>query len=419
MKRLYYILVGLLVLTSCKDNNDINAGLFVEDDKPVSRNYSIPIELNDSQVQLADKLNEFSWKLFDQVYKARADMAEDNGHKNVLVSPFSLLVDLSMLQNGLKGETLEELKNLLGISDFSADEINKFIKIMVDGIIYADDQISFQSANSFWYNNSLSINPEFASVLSESYQAKLQAVDFSNPETTSLINKWCEDKTNGKINRIIDSTSPYQDFHLLNAIHYKGGWTKQFSKDKTIIAPFRNADGSVSEVEMMSNPGISTYYFDMDKYSITRLIFRYGAFNMFMILPKAGYSIDDIISSIRPSDLCRSETAIVDLSLPKFEIEYGTDKILNYMQSVDNSVNFRPSDTNIFTDHNTSIDLIIQKAYLGIDEEGSEVAAITDITNHIHGDTKKSAEMHLDRPFIYGIVETSTNMPLFIGYYGN
>lgn len=418
---LYITILGLLSIFSCNEKVDdlIPMDQLAEDETPISRGFAISIELNDSQEKIADSLHEFSWKLFDQAYKMRNDLVYNNGHKNVLISPFSLLVDLSMLQNGLKGETLEELKNLLGISDFSVDDINKFIKIMVDGIIYADDQISFQSANSFWYNNSLSINPEFASVLSESYQAKLQAVDFSNPETTMLINKWCEDKTNGKINRIIDSTSPYQDFHLLNAIHYKGGWTKQFSKDETIIAPFHNADGSVSEVEMMSNPGISTYYSDMDKYSITRLIFRYGAFNMFMILPKAGYSIDDIISSIRPADLCRSETAIVDLSLPKFEIEYGTDKILNYMQSVDNSFKFRSPDTSIFTDHNTSIDLIIQKAYLGIDEEGSEVAAITDITNHIHGDTTKSAEMHLDRPFIYGIVETSTNMPLFIGYYGN
>ena len=157
MKRLYYILVGLLVLTSCKDNNDINVhpGLFVEDDKPVSRNYSIPIELNDSQVQLADKLNEFSWKLFDQVYKARADMAEDNGHKNVLVSPFSLLVDLSMLQNGLKGATLEHLKSLLGVKDYSVEDINEFFKVMTEGIDNADDQISFHNANSFWYNEGL------------------------------------------------------------------------------------------------------------------------------------------------------------------------------------------------------------------------------------------------------------------------
>jgi len=420
-KVLYYILVGLLVLTSCKDNNDINVhpGLFVEDDKPVSRNYSIPIELNDSQVQLADKLNEFSWKLFDQVYKARADMAEDNGHKNVLVSPFSLLVDLSMLQNGLKGATLEHLKSLLGVKDYSVEDINEFFKVMTEGIDNADDQISFHNANSFWYNEGLTVSSVFSQKLSALYNAKLQPVDFSKPETTLLINRWCEENTNGKIKKIIEFTSPSQDFHMLNAIHYKGGWAKPFLKQNTSKAPFRNADGSVVDVDMMHNPGISTLYCEMDKYSIAQLSFRYGAFNFFMILPKEGYNVSDIIASITPDELRRGEKAIVDLTLPKFEIEYGTNKVMDCLRSIDKDFDFNPSDTNMFIDHDASISIIIQKAYLSIDEDGAEAAAITDITSHTHSDKPKYAEMHLDRPFIYGILETSTNMPLFIGYYGN
>ena len=142
---LYITILGLLFFFSCNEKVDdlIPMDQLAEDETPISRGFAISIELNDSQEKIADSLHEFSWKLFDQAYKMRNDLVYNNGHKNVLISPFSLLVDLSMLQNGLKGETLEELKNLLGISDFSVDDINKFIKIMVDGIIYADDQISF------------------------------------------------------------------------------------------------------------------------------------------------------------------------------------------------------------------------------------------------------------------------------------
>ena len=424
-KNLLFAASAILLLTACfwscgNDSEFAKQEQSVQEDMPVSRSYAIPIELDSSQEIIGKNMHVFSWKLFEQAYKMREDLAEANGHNNVLVSPFSLLVDLSMLQNGLKGETLEHIKGLLGVSAYSVDEINRFIKVMVEGIAEADDQISFQSANSFWHQDGLSVNPEFARVLADNYQAVVQTADFSNPETALLINRWCEENTNGKIRKIVDSTSPGQQYHLLNAIHFKGGWAKQFSKETTAKAPFHSANGSIIEVDMMNNPGIGAYYSEKDTYSFARLTFRYGAFDFFIVLPKEGYEVDDVLACINPDDISGTERAIVDLSLPKFEIEYGSDKMIDCLFGIDEALSFNPADTAIFTDHDAGVSMIIQKAYLAIDEEGAEAAAVTDITNHINGgNIPIHAEMHLDRPFVYGIVETSTNMPLFIGYYGN
>ena len=420
-KNLLLALAAILCVGGCSNDNyeeKLPEEQFIEDEAPVSRNYAIPIEMSNSQELISNRLHVFSWKLFGQAYKMREDLAEANGHKNVLISPLSLMVDLSMLQNGLKGETLKNLQEILGIEDCSVSEINSFMKVLTNGIKDADDQISFHCANSFWYNNGLLVNPVYENKLIEFYQAKIQQTDFYDQETASLINKWCEENTNGKIKKIIEATSPGQDFHLLNTIHFKGGWAKQFPKEMTAKAPFHNADGSITETEMM-NSSISTYYNEKDTYSIARLEFRYGAFNFFMILPKEGYDVNDILTSINPDDMDRAEKAIVDLSLPRLEIEYGSKKIMDCLLGIDNSFSFAPSDTDFFIDHDTNISQIIQKAYLSLYEEGSEVAAVTDITSHIHGDRLKNVTMHLDRPFIYGIVETSTNIPLFIGYYGN
>lgn len=136
-----------LCMWSCSnDNDDLLKGFKAIEEEPVTRHSYTPVELNETQQAINAKLQEFSWKLYKEVYANR-----DEG-VNLMISPISLEVDLGMFINGLEGETLQEVLKTMGLEDYSKEQINDFFKTMMNGIEKADEAAIFKSANSFWYN---------------------------------------------------------------------------------------------------------------------------------------------------------------------------------------------------------------------------------------------------------------------------
>lgn len=420
-KILLTISFAAFCISACNNSDDVLLGEPSESSQlvgaTVTRGYSIPIELTQTQKDISNKLHAFSWKLFDQMYKNREAFVEDNGHKNVLLSPFSIEVNLGMLANGLTGKGYSELLKGLGLDGYDIDELNGFFDTMNKGIAQADDVSIFKSANSFWYKNALTISEPFAQKLTSIYGSKVEAVDFANIDAVRSINSWVSDVTNGKIEKIVDMTFPFQDFHLLNAVCFNGGWFVPFSKSETEKADFYNADGTTQKVDMMHNY-ITTFYNQQNNYAVARLGIDNGAYEFFVIQPNEGNSIESIAALITPDVLKANNIAHLDLWLPKFQLGYYTDK-MGFDLAQDGTFVIDKSDTELFVDHETDINTIMQKSFISIDEDGVEVSAATDVTRSGAYMAPQNAKMRLDRPFIYGIVETSTNMPLFIGYYGN
>ena len=379
-------------------------------EETITRGYT-PVQLNETQQAINTKLQEFSWKLFKEVY------AFNDVSSNMMISPISLEIDLGMFQNGIEGETLEKLLNTQGLGGFKVDEINDYYKALITGIAKADDRVTFTSANSLWYHNEYSVTDNFKTAIENNYAAKVAFADFSNSKTKDIINSWCSDNTGDRIKEIITALGPDDLFHLLNAVYFKGGWSFEFDKKQTKKDEFKTANGDIKEVEMMYQEFSCIGYSDEGDFQVIVLPLTSSGFTYFAMLPKEGVKLDDGIASLSPSSINSLVGTKVNLYMPKFEVEYEMAALVDVLQAINPELTFNQDEITFLNTKVNDVN-ILQKTFFKVDEEGVEAAAVTDLSNGL-GYSNNIIELRLDHPFIYGIVETSTNMPLFIGYYGN
>ena len=424
-KAILMSMVTALCLSACSSNNDDwLTGIAPESQEQAETRHSYkPVQLNETQQAINAKLQEFSWKLFKEVYANR-----DEGI-NLMISPISLDVDLGMFINGLEGETLQEVLKTMGLESFGKEQINDYFKTMMTGIEKADEAAIFKSANSFWYNKDKTVNKDFLSAIQSNYDAKAEAVDFSDNKTKDIINAWCAEKTNGRISKIIEETGPLDLFHLMNAVYFKVQWQLPFVKSVTTKQPFYYANGTTTDVDLMHTK-FFTSYAETDKFQQCIKPFVDNSFQMVFILPKEGVKVEDAIPEALDCMLSataevypgKPEHKEVDLYVPKFTSEYTENNLFAYMENINPSFSFKVEDLKFFDDSANDSNMVsaLQKTFILVDETGAEAAAVTDIVlNGASGIKLETVEMRLDHPFIYAIIESNTQCPLFIGYYGN
>ena len=413
--------MAALCMWSCSSKDDvidIDKPYDPKPEEPVTRHSYKPVELSETQQAINTKLQEFSWKLFKEVYVNRKE------GDNPMISPISLEVDLGMFINGLEGETLKEVLKTMGLENYTKEQINDFFQTMMTGIEKADEAAIFKSANAFWYNQEKKANNNFLSIIKEKYDAKAEAMDFGDPKTVGIINAWCAEQTNGRIDKMLEYTVPTELYHLMNAVYFKSRWEDVFLKEATTKQPFYYADGHTADIDLM-HTYYRTSYVETDEFQLAAKPFIDGAFQFVMILPKEGIDAAKAIPAAFNYDLCADwgiKTVDLELYLPKFTSEYKEEKLLPYMASINPSLKFLKDDITFIEgiDDDSAL-AATQKTFFLVDEEGAEAAAVTDIM-HVSAAMPiqvKKAKMRLDRPFFYAIVENNTQCPLFIGYYGN
>ena len=420
-------MVTTLCLWSCSDKNNVidepEIPLQIEPEpvsQPETRHSYTPVQLDNTQQAINIKLQEFSWKLFKEVYANR-----ESG-TNLMISPISLEVDLGMFINGLEGETLKEVLKTMGLENYTKEQINDFFQTMMKGIEKADEAAIFKSANAFWYNQNKKANSDFLSIIKEKYDAKAEAMDFGDTRTVNIINNWCAEQTNGRISKMLDSITPADIFHLMNAVYFKSRWSAVFSKDATKVQPFYYANGHTADIALM-HAYYGTFYVDTDEYQLATKSFVDGAFQFIMILPKEGVDAAKAIPETYNFEKYVNmgmKSVNLELFLPKFTSDYTENNLFNYLANINPTLKFQLDDLKFIDnlkDDDTELKAM-QKTFFLVDEEGAEAAAVTDITLVTAAGPSiqiENAYMRLDRPFFYAIVESNTQCPLFIGYYGN
>ncbi len=413
--------MAALCMWSCSSKDDvidIDKPYDPKPEEPVTRHSYKPVELNETQQAINAKLQEFSWKLFKEVYVNRKE------GDNLMISPISLEVDLGMFINGLEGETLKEVLKTMGLENYTKEQINDFFQTMMTGIEKADEAAIFKSANAFWYNQDKKASSDFINIIKEKYDAKAEAMDFGDPKTVGIINAWCAEQTNGRIDKMLDSVTPDELYHLMNAVYFKSLWEDVFLKEATTKQPFYYADGHTADIDLMHTQ-YRALYVETDEFQSAIKPFIDGAFQFVMILPKEGVDAAKAIPAVfnyEQFTSLGSKTVDLELYLPKFTSEYVENRLFPYMANINPSLKFLRDDMKFLEDINEDTELkATQKTFFLVDEEGAEAAAVTDImaVNSALPLQVEKAEMRLDRPFFYAIVESYTQCPLFIGYYGN
>ncbi len=348
------------------------------------------------------------------------EIVEESQEENVFISPTSIAFALGMLYNGADGKTQAEMATALQLQGMSLDEINQANLSLLDSLSQDKEGVKLTIANSLWAKEGVSFKPEFLENNRQFYQAKIQELDFNNPETITIINNWVKENTNGKIEEIIDDISAENILFLINAIYFKGIWQNEFDKNNTQNLPFYLADGSQKNHPMMSRNGQYPYY-ENEKFQGISLPYSDSELSMYIFLPKPDSNLPNFLRELNSenwkqwqSNFTKSEG---NIQLPRFKLEYeielnNTLKKLRMNSMFDrNQANFKS-----MTESQASVDTVKHKSFIEVNEEGTEAAAATSIgVRSTSIGLFQPFSMIVDRPFFFAIYDNSTNTILFMG----
>lgn len=429
MKKLLLITFVMLSLLSCSSNDDENVPSGNESADGV-RTYVEKAVLNaDGSIAIPseyramnEKNNDFTWRIFNYVASQKA--AEDGS--NMVISPYSLAVDLAMLNNGVAGDSQSELKQFLAFGDYSVDDINDYFAVLTRGLLKEDASTIFTSANAMWYDTNFSIKKAFSSTLESWYKAETHAAEMKSQQTLNDINKWVSDNTNGMIEKIFESVDEIPDAStLLNAIYLKSPWKSEFDSYLSRNDDFFLSDGTAVTVKYMHDCTEFSYAKGNKESVVFLPLGENGMFDMFFALPESGVSVAAAVADLQSSWTAICSAAVpteVILNLPRFSTEYEY-KWEDCLASMGCTKIFSPMEADLsnMTDaKNAYVSKIKQKTNITVNEGGVECAATTGtgiLTSG--GDSIHAVDLSFNRPFVFGLREKSTGVILFVGCVNN
>ena len=325
--------------------------------------------------------------------------------QNLLLSPYSAGVLLSMLAEGAEGQTREEFNEVLNGSLYKAEDLG------------SNDTITVNSANSIWISDNFSVRNRYVSLLEKDFDAFITTENFAHPATPQVINNWCAEHTSDKILKIIDRISPSNVMILVNALYFNAPWHDEFNPEYTEDAVFHGKSGDVT-VPMMFRRG-QYNYIGYQGCKLIEIPYAAGGYSMYILLPPPGMSPDDVIPYISEYALNSAIKLMspkeVMLRMPKFKIE--TEMLLNeplQKMGLESAFSSAANFKGISAMGPLSLSVVKQKCYIDVSEKGTEAAAVTSAQVRMTA-VRAPQEFTVDRPFIYIIASEGGKNILFAG----
>jgi len=399
-------LIGLCIF-SCKDPI-VDAPDPITDPNP-------PIIENPEAVSTSDLTKAQNMFALDLLKKANTIDAEED---NIIISPLSVAIALAMVSNGAKGETLEEFQQLMHLSDFEPTNVNAGYLNYMQKLQSLDENLSLEIANAVFYDDKgIAVNPAFIETVDKYYQAQVEVKNFKDAATVTAINDWVKANTGEKIEKIIDKINSDEVMFLLNAIYFKGGWSKPFDKDLTTDGSFVKEDGSKEDVKMMGYRDQWQIYTNQ-KLKALNMPLGDSIYNMLFILPgDENQSMKTFTDDFSLSDFEAITGGLTEsdyvIKLPKFELAYE-NKMKDDLKELGLVLPFDEQKADLSNlgsaGGNLYVSRVIHKTFLKIDEEGATAAAVTAVGIGVES---LPPSIYFNRPFLCIIWEKADQSILF------
>ncbi|MGF1671887.1 MAG: serpin family protein, partial [Balneolaceae bacterium] len=189
-----------------------------------------PRQLSIAEKQLVEADQVFSYDIFKRT------VASEEG-ENVFISPLSISFALGMALNGAQNETFDAMRDALSFNDMNLDNINEGYRSLIELLSALDPEVQFKIANSIWSREGFQVKEDFIERLETYFDASFRELDFNDPESIDIINKWINENTNELIEKILEEPIPEETvMFLINALFFKGDWMNQFDPEDTVKA---------------------------------------------------------------------------------------------------------------------------------------------------------------------------------------
>ena len=387
-------------------------------DEDVSKDEKEPTPLGN--LSFNDAVNSFAFNLFREL--------SDRNEGNLFISPYSIFTALAMTYEGAKSDTSDEMADVLNVKQDN-ETFHLYMKNLYEALNNEKTDYNIRTANALWVQKNLFLLESYLNIIREFYGGDATEVDYSKPtEAAAIINRWVENQTNGLIKDLIteSSISPLTALILTNAIYFKGIWKTQFDPVNTTNRTFETSSEGTIDVPTMTL--VNTYdvfnYTEMDESQILELPYTGGDISMIVLLPKNNdlSSIIDTIDRDKFSEWMDSmiETK-VDVYLPKFKVE-TTYSLNDYLIDLGMSIPFTSAAdfSGITGGKDLFISNVIHKAFVDVNEEGTEAAAATAVILELtmNGESSRIV-FDCNHAFLYLIIHKQTETILFMGSIDN
>ncbi|MFW6089768.1 MAG: serpin family protein, partial [Gemmatimonadota bacterium] len=331
------LVLAAAVLLACNGATD--------PDGPAEPIEQLPRGLTTDEQVVIEASNRFGFAMLAELYAAEPAA-------NLFTSPLSAHAALSMALTGARDSTLDAMRETLGFGHADApsvEAISESYAGLSDLLLDLDPRVELAIGNAAWLDEAFPFRDAWVDGVAEAFDARTEAVDFTDPALPGEINAWVNEATQGRIPEMVESLDPSEVLMLLNAIHFKGQWTDQFDPDDTRDAPFTLPDGSTKSVPMMvRDEGELGIYRGPDAL-VADLPHGGGAFRFTVVLPPEDGSLADLVAGL---DAARWNTWMAGLAeddvpvhLPKFTLEWERE-LKGTLESLGMGIAFVPGRAN-------------------------------------------------------------------------
>jgi serpin B len=361
-------------------------------------------------------------------------LSKHSPNTNVVFSPLSIHVILSLIASGTKDKTLEQMLSFLktkSVQDLNGLASQLVSLVFADGSASGGPRLSF--VNGVWVDKSLGFKDGFKDVVDNVYKAVSNHVDFQTKavEVATEVNSWAEKQTNGLIKEILPNGAVNNSTRLVfaNAVYFKGAWSEKFDPSKTKDSDFHLLDGSKIQVPFMTSKK-KQFVREDDGFKVLGLPYLQGEdkrrFTMYVFLPDAKDGLKSLIEKIGSQSeffdrhVPRQKVEIGQFLIPKFKISFGFEasdmlKELGVKLPFDGGEGLTEMvDSSV--GQSLYVSSIHHKSFVEVNEEGTEAAAASAAVVMLRSlRTDDKVDFVADHPFLFVIREDITGVVLFMG----
>lgn len=388
-----------VMMAACSDNDGAED---IQNPEPVPPTPVVTLLTAEEQAALPD-VNAAQFNFFEKVYK------HSTPGENVVCSPLSAQVLLSMLANVTEPEAAAEIYSALGCEN---QGLLNSLNAKLMGAMKNASPVTFKPANALWYDTQFTLSDAGKNLIAGPYSPETFARDFSGG-IIGEINKWCSERTENLITKLFDEGEELKVFALLNALYFYGPWADEFDVNETRDKDFYGESG-ITSVKMMHNEGHVGVFVDRETMLPTgvELKCKGSQYVVDYIMPHEGQALDDFISAenIRQVfTMMGSDNAVY--SIPKMKLTPDRIDLKKALDDLGIAKVYDSESIRMFT-RPVSLNAIYQKSAVEIDEKGAKAASVTGsglVT------APYTMSVVIDRPFVMLIREVSTGTILFAG----
>ncbi len=373
------------------------------------------LSINTGAQEITQAGNRFAFNLLSHI-------VDQSYQDNIFFSPLSIDLALTMTCNGADSETRDAMARVLQMDGFQLSDINRANHDLLERLESNESNSRLNIANSIWVENSFPVNENFTDTVASYYNSEIVNLPFDQ-EAVNRINQWVSDRTNARIKRMIDRLSPDAVMVLLNAIYFKGQWKYEFPNRQSMIRTFHLLNGDTSLTPMMTQTE-KFMYAESDGVQIVELPYSGDDLSMLIVLPDESEPYEEFLKSLttqRINDWRRQlSQAKGTVTIPKIKLDYELNlndilKSMGMQIAFEPRANFskmlQPGQSGLY------IGDVLHKAFVSINEEGTEAAASTAVImlKATSLAPEETFTFTADHPYFFVIQDNDTGTILFMG----